>query len=418
MRTLAMLALAVTAAAAQDLPPGVLQLSRIKRHIRQEVEHLPDYSCLETVQRSGQKPGTRDTPQRLQTVRVEVLFTGDRELYSPMGEAAFTEHPISEYSSEGVIGDGIFGTDVHNLFVADAASFVYRGEEQVRGILAEKYDFRIPALISRFHVAAFGSTGNVGMQGTFWADPKAYELLRIESHAAEIPPTLAVSDLTTVVDFARMRIGESDVTLAQTALVNLLGTSGEEADARFDFTHCRAFRAESTVSFGTRPDETVGAALRPGFPLAGPVRETLPAGIVIPVTLTTPLTAANSVGDLIEARVAASVIRKGKPEVPEGTVLRGRLRRLEREPGAGRFNVELEFTEIEMPAGPARFFADLQEPVPVENDQRWIRDVPGVASISVRGSDFQLPRGFRLVWRTRGFEEADKGRGAQERPRR
>jgi hypothetical protein len=35
----------------QDLPPEVLLLSRVKRHIKEELRHLPNFSCLETVQR-------------------------------------------------------------------------------------------------------------------------------------------------------------------------------------------------------------------------------------------------------------------------------------------------------------------------------------------------------------------------------
>ena len=62
------------AAIPQDLPPGVLLFSRIQRHIREELQHLPDISCLETVRREHRPPNGE--LRSLDTVRLEVLSTG------------------------------------------------------------------------------------------------------------------------------------------------------------------------------------------------------------------------------------------------------------------------------------------------------------------------------------------------------
>jgi hypothetical protein len=420
MRKLAILLIAA-AAAAQELPPGVLLLSRIKRHIREEMQHLPDYTCLETVQRAHKKPVLKAALERLDTVRVEVLFTGERELYSSPGEAAFSDRSITEYTESGMIGDGIFATDAVNIFVSDGATFTYRGEERLHGAPAAKYDFRIPALISRYTVTAFGGKGTVGMRGTFWANPKTYALLRIETHADEIPPILGTRDLVSVVDYAPMRIGEGDVTLAQTAQLVLTGISGEEERAQFDFTHCRAFHAESSITFGAPPAAESGdIVLRPTAAVAT-ARRTLPAGMTIPATLATPIDDGTPVGELIEAKVAGQVEQKGKPTIPDATVLRGRVRRLEHATDAGDyFAVALEFTEIDMPEGPMRFFADLRVGPALSppafaptTGELWIRDVPGVGSFFVRGSRFKLPVGFRMVWRTRDLEDVEDGSGGR-----
>ena len=42
------------AAIAQDLLPEVLLLSRVQRHIREGLQHLPNVTCLETTQREYQ----------------------------------------------------------------------------------------------------------------------------------------------------------------------------------------------------------------------------------------------------------------------------------------------------------------------------------------------------------------------------
>src|SRR5438309_2117724 len=54
----------------QDLlPPGVLLLSRVKRHTAEELSRLPNISCLETVQREYQPPNGK--MRTLDTVRLE-----------------------------------------------------------------------------------------------------------------------------------------------------------------------------------------------------------------------------------------------------------------------------------------------------------------------------------------------------------
>ena len=74
MRALFMLAAGLVAggaATSQELAPEVLLLSRVKRHIEEELKALPNISCLETVHReqkavkqSGRRPGRRCCPNR------------------------------------------------------------------------------------------------------------------------------------------------------------------------------------------------------------------------------------------------------------------------------------------------------------------------------------------------------------------
>ena len=43
--------------AGQSLAPEVLLLARIKSHMREELAHLPNYTCLETIARFRKEPG-------------------------------------------------------------------------------------------------------------------------------------------------------------------------------------------------------------------------------------------------------------------------------------------------------------------------------------------------------------------------
>jgi hypothetical protein len=120
------------------------------------------------------------------------------------------------------------------------------------------------------------------------------------------------------------------------------------------------------------------------------------------------------------------VRRKGKTVIPNGSLVRGRIRRLERYPNGknDEFIVALEFTEVEVNGGPLRFYADLlkmdkrREIRPNLSEQVLVRSVagveartqtvtlpelPGVASFFVQGKTFTLPSEFGMVWRTRGL---------------
>src|SRR5579864_7011245 len=96
--TLAGLMMAATAIA-QDLPPGVLLLSQARRHITEELQRLSTISCVETVQRAYQPPKGKMRP--LDTIRLEVLTNGDKELFASPGDRKFSEnHPSSFAGSD------------------------------------------------------------------------------------------------------------------------------------------------------------------------------------------------------------------------------------------------------------------------------------------------------------------------------
>jgi hypothetical protein len=118
-------------ALSEDLPPGVLLLSRVKNHIKEEVQHLPDISCLETVQREYQPAKGRMRP--LDTVRLEILTNGHKELFASPGDRKFSErHPIS-YVGSGMLGDGLFGVYLKDILVTGNVSNKYQGEEDLAG---------------------------------------------------------------------------------------------------------------------------------------------------------------------------------------------------------------------------------------------------------------------------------------------
>jgi hypothetical protein len=112
---------------AQDFPPGVLLLSRVKTNINDELRLLTTISCLETVQREHQ--AAKGKMRLLDTIRLEVLTNGDKELFASPGDWKFSENHPMTYAGSGTLGNGLFGPYLNKFWsaVASPASTGRRG---------------------------------------------------------------------------------------------------------------------------------------------------------------------------------------------------------------------------------------------------------------------------------------------------
>jgi len=403
----------------QSVSADLLLLSRIKLHMREELSHIPNYTCLETISRFRNAPGSRSPTQRqltpLDTVRLEIVYSNHREWYGAPGDRNLSVDDPGRLIGTGMMGNGAFAATLNNIL--EAASFTYRGEENLGGRMAVKYDFRLRRLLNAFRISIPGGEGTVGEEGSFWADPQSLDLIRLKSRADEIPPSLPLAEASESVNYARMRIGDDNVLLAQQAELHMLHATGMESYNRLDFTHCHAYSAHSDLRFDPKPEEPAQASIPNTADGAG---QNVPALLLVAVELTTSISDQDSVGTLIEGKVSSDVLRKGKLIVPHGSAVRGRIRRLERDEGGGAFILALEFTEVDVPAGPLPFYADflridkstgiqpslfervLVSGIKTGEETIALPELPGVASLLVSGASFTVPSGFRMVWRTRG----------------
>lgn len=151
------------------------------------------------------------------------------------------------------------------------------------------------------------------------------------------------------------------------------------------------------------------------------VSGTVPAGLTVPVELTTAVGENAAVGALLEGRVIRNVDLKGKTILPENALVHGRIRRLERHNDAGRYwIIGLEFTEVETSTARLRFYADMEtasgapglewfvtgknRPGPrgsVVTEHIRPVELRGVGSFIIRGDKLSLPLGFRMIWGTK-----------------
>jgi len=411
--TLGLVLWITSAAQESSLPPEMVLLGRIRARMAEQLEHLPNYTCLETIARFRAPRNLPLKPQDI--VRLEIIYSDRNEWFASPGDATFSSTHPSEFTAGGLIANGTFALTLYNVFVADATTISWGGEAPEVAPRAVRYDYRIPAIYKPLNMEFREGTGAAGEAGSFWVDRDTLDLLAITVDAIDIDPLLPVRETSTRVAYARTNIGGREAMLPQSADLRLLRTSGELHFDRSEFTHCRAFQTTSVLHFGSASDSSTDAPVHPPAVVTGVVPPFLP----VTVLLTTPITNRDAVGTAIEGRTEANMVHKGKVVVPAGSILRGRIRGIEPF-DADTFAVSLEFTEVEVDGAPIRFFADftgldrskefrrrLSEKivVPAGRSSTTITLPPlyGVASFFVTGKSFTLPAGFKTMWRTRGL---------------
>jgi hypothetical protein len=394
-----------TGFAADDWDKVVL-LQKVKRHVGEAARQLPDYTCLETSARY-RKNSAREQERLVDTLVLEVLNSGDKELFASPGERNFNSESPNSFVGHGMSGTGAFGLFLRTLFVNDVAQFQWAGEEQFGGRNVLKWNYRVPITSSGYTITYTYFHGRVAMRGSILIDAETLDIVRMTVDADEIPPNLPIIEGTQVIEYAMTRIGDRDVVLPQTASIRLVEEMGVGSRNDIAFTHCQSFRVESTLSF---------TALDAGpATISRPPEETRPIaeGLTLAIELAGAVTERHVVGTLIEGRVAADVRERGRVAIRAGSAVRGRVRRLERE--GDHWIVGLEFTEIETEAGPARFYANIQEldkPTGAtffwrtKKEELSLNYLPGVAHFYA--PSLPLPKGFKTVWKTTSPRSASR----------
>ena len=117
-------------------------LARIKAHVGESLKRLPNYTCLETVERFERRGGS--SPLVLvDRLRLEVAMVGNKEFYAWPGESKFEEKTIVQLIPNGTIGNGDFALHAYAVFVARGPAFTYAGETDRNGRRLIRFDYRV-----------------------------------------------------------------------------------------------------------------------------------------------------------------------------------------------------------------------------------------------------------------------------------
>jgi hypothetical protein len=398
MRTIA-LALSMLCLRAQTpLPPDLDALAKIRARMLFNLKHQPNYTCIETIERSSRGKSTNKL-KIVDTLRMEVALVDGRELFAWPGSKKFDDSDVTKMVTTGAIGSGDFGTHAQALFATRAASFHYLGEEKFQGKQAVRFDYNVPQMLSGYRITVATASAIVGYHGSFYADPATFDMKRIEVVADDLRPELLLASADNKIDYAMTRIGEGDFLLPAQSELSMIGSNGSEEHNHLTFTACRQFSGESVVTF----DDAA-----PGEPGAAPVptrQFDLPKGLDVMLVIVKEVdlkTAA--VGDPVPARVDTDIKQKGVVIVPKGATAAGRIVSLEK--NDNYWILGIEFPEIEAPGMLARMNGSLVHAVGIgsvsRREQLRTRTpvLPSEGIIPMNPTQRRLAKGCIMFWRT------------------
>lgn len=388
-------------AVAEETPREVLILARVRAHMSHLLTRLPNYTCLQTIERTLRVPGKR--VQLIDLVRLEVALVNGRELFAWPGSRKFDDGEITDMVKGGAIGNGNFALHAKSVFQTSIPRFTFAGERiREDGQKTLRWDFVVPQMLSGYTLKQGDQKAVVGYHGSFWIDPASLDLLRLEVYADDVPPSLKIASTADAVDYHRVKLGEEAFLLPSNSELSMKDLGGVENRNRTFFTGCRQYSGESTISF-----EDPGESVKPV-----PQTRTLdlPAGISMEVSLETPITQGQSaVGDPVTAILKKSVKLGSGLVAPKGALLHGRITLLRRQqtsrPG---WAIGMTFFEMEWPEARAQLRAKLE-------------DTPSLSMLAAGSADYRMllrqavleegiflvpayrtviPRGFLMRWRT------------------
>ena len=239
-----------------------------------------------------------------------------------------------------------------------------------------------------------------------WADPKSIDLIRVEVVTDDIPAHVPIKESTTSIEYSRLKIGEGEFLLPTGAEMVMIDLKGKEDRNRTEFSGCRQYSGESTISFAEAPE--------PGT--APPTRETvgveLPIGLEFTAYLDVALNAQTAIGDEVKATIQQTVKKSKVTVVPKGATLTGRV--VSMLPANNAVLVGIDFQTLEFPGARAAVNPKLTgvgeftaARVNSRNAQYALYDgppMPGAkrapaAMFYVRGSRLNIPAGLRMAFR-------------------
>jgi hypothetical protein len=340
MRVIAIFLATVAVLRAQDeLTPEELRLARIRVRMSENLKRQPNYTCLETVERTMRPKGGR--ARLVDTLRLEVAIVNGKEMFAWPGSKKFEDREIRDLVATGTFGNGNFAIFARAVFLTTAPKFTARGEELLGGKTAVRFDFRVPMVGSGYTLRVNRIEDTVGYHGSFWADPATLDVRRLEIFADDIPKRLETQSAFDRMDYARVAIGGEPFLLPVESVLELTAQETEHRNF-IRFTGCRQYTGESVLKF--TEDVVEGAPVI--IPLSGPAEIELPGGIELQFALTEQLDLQKSaVGDELTVTLHSDLRHKRQRLVPKGAVARGRISRLERHPD--HIVLGLRFTDLE-----------------------------------------------------------------------
>jgi hypothetical protein len=310
--------LACVLASAISAADSSLLLARIRNIMAQNLARLPNYTCMETIERSRGTAGSKHLGL-IDRLRLEVAYVGGRELYAWPGAGNFEDKPIDEIVGKGAaIGAGSFGMHARAVFAGSAPEFTWAGEHTSPGRKTVKFDFHVSRNKSRYSIQTGEHPVIVAYSGSFEADTETLTPLWLEVRAEDLPAELKLRSAGEIMHYHPMRIGDSEFLLPVESDLTMIDAAGGESRNVTRFENCRQYAGNSEIRFDVVDPDKIAATA------AIPIE--LPAGMLLESELRDRIDMEKSArGDPVRLTVTRDARKSGRVVVPKGAVIVGRI---------------------------------------------------------------------------------------------
>jgi len=416
---------AVTAALLAQQPSDPAELLTKARDLAMaRARRLPDYVCVQTVDRqyfkyvtsvkslewpggpaaglscawfaAFRKDNARDLVlQSTDRLRLELKVSEGTEIGTWAGASQFGSRSVFDLTGGGAYETGIMGTFLGDIL--ENATYRYRGEETVGASKSDAYGYEVPLGSSHYRFKAGPSWVPTAYHGVLWIDPDSLEIRRLLLDASDMPPETGSCEAVTTIDYQAVNVGAGDFLLPIRSSMRMVRMDGNETQSTAVYSGCRQYRGESTIRFDAAPAPAeVPAAAAPGEPL--------PAGVTLSLALTWPIdTDTAAAGDVFTATLREPVRNSKGVLVPAGAAVEGRIVRMQHSlVPPQRFTISVTLEKITVHGAAAPVFARLSWVAGSSISLPPLGQSPLVAELvfTTNGSRHIVRPGYQMNWIT------------------
>lgn len=398
----------------------------IRQKIAALVNAAPNYTCVETVERSrlssnfrsrggceasafSRLDGTYKTIEH-DRLRLDVGVAEHGEVFSWHGQHAFITSDITKLVNGLAISSGSFSGFVADIFINGRGRYFYRGLAVINGKQLATFSYTMPQSVSHFFTTTPEGKKVMGFHGQFTADPESGDLANLTIETDDIPKEIRACQMRQTVDYQNLLLNGKSFRIPETVQFVSTLEDHEILTTLTRYSGCHEFVGQSVIHFNTDPKSIIAAAT-PTSSLPA-----LPRGLRLKARLASPIDSDSAwTGDAVSATLENTLHDKhGHTLAPKGALLTGRIVQLEHFPAQDPYWVlAFRFDRLHTPTGDYRLGLELKSESGARPDMpshkglgrrsfevlaTQSRDQPDTGSFRIPGDHLRLDQHFTTEW--------------------
>jgi hypothetical protein len=325
-----------------DNPAEILR--QIDAKILAHLSKAVNYTCVETVNRQYFTPtkslirryipkrerACKQIPGRLKLtahdrLKLDVAVAGGNEMYSWHAARHFSTTFIDRIVRDGPIASGGFVGFLENIFDVRGVKFRFEGRETENRAEVFSFEYDVPLSASHYMITSGKDKKTVPFHGSFLAYTSSYELADMTVIADKIPKSVGICASRNQIEYQLVTVAGNELLLPKEWTLGLT-EPGLSTTSRSEYTDCREFAGQATISFKNLVSSGSPAQTKPP-----PPSQVLPPKLKLKIRLLTQIDGQHSsAGDPVRGELLQSVaIGRRREPIPRGAVLHGVITRLE-----------------------------------------------------------------------------------------